>query len=51
MIYDYMFMLRELNYFECPSTKNRYECKGQDNLFQTNRTIWTSEFTLKNLSI
>jgi hypothetical protein len=34
--------------FECPITKTRYECKGQDNLFQTNRTIWTDEFTLKN---
>lgn len=34
--------------FECPISKNRYECKGQDNLFQTNRAKLTKEITLKN---
>jgi hypothetical protein len=34
--------------FECPVSKNRYECKGQDNLFQTKRAKLTKEITLKN---
>lgn len=34
--------------FECPITNNRYECKGQDNLFQTHRAKLTKEITLKN---
>jgi hypothetical protein len=36
--------------FECPVTKNRYECKGQDNLFQGKRAEVTRSIKLKNFN-
>lgn len=36
--------------FECPTTKNRYEFKGQDNLFQGKRADVTKPIKLKNFN-